>query len=65
LKWLTVNEVVGGACGSHGGASDERVSVKRLAVVKAVALPVASSVSLLIGLGLDGGVVVATVNLVP
>ena len=43
---------------------DERVSVKRLVVAKAVALPAAGSASLSIGLGLDGGVVAVAVNLV-
>ena len=46
------------------GVGDERVSVKRLVVSKAVVLPAAGSASLSIGLGLDGGVVVAAVNLV-
>jgi len=46
------------------GVGDERVSVKRLVVAKAVALPAAGSASLSIGLGLDGGVVAAAVNLV-
>ena len=46
------------------GVGDERVSVKRLVVAKAVALPIDGSASLLIRLGLDGGVVAAAVNLV-
>ena len=46
------------------GVGDERVSVKRLVVAKAVALPPAGSASLVIGLGLDRGVVAAAVDLV-
>jgi hypothetical protein len=57
-EWLTIDGVGGGARGSHGGVDDKE------AVATPVELPVAGSASLSIGLGLDGGVVVAAVNLV-
>lgn len=52
----------GGARRRHGVAVVGEDAV--VSVAEAVALPVAGSASLSIGLGLDGGVVVAAVNLV-